>query len=180
MRRTTRRVGSRVWIAAGAVTCVLSQVPSVQARELSFEDRVEAQRAIEHVHYSHQLGATKPFEQALPTELLESKVRRYLAQSQALEEVRARAMRNLLVDHARRRGRAKRGGVALRLTLDEGLLAGGGSPEELIALARGVELHYFRGLTYEEIAEALGVSLATICVDMRFSRAWLRAALGGD
>jgi len=106
----------------------------------------------------------------------------------------ARAMRNILVDHARRRGRAKRGGDAARLTLDEGLLEDGGSPDELVALdqaldglarqderkARVVELHFFGGLTYEEIAGALGVSLSTVRVDMRFSRAWLRAALEGD
>lgn len=55
------------------------------ARELSFEERVAAQRAIEQVHYAHQLGTTKPFDQAVPRAVLESKVRRTLEQTVALE-----------------------------------------------------------------------------------------------
>ena len=47
-------------------------------RDLSFAERVEAQRAIERVYYSHQLGATQPFEEATPAALLEKKVRDYL------------------------------------------------------------------------------------------------------
>ena len=44
------------------------------ARDLSFEDRVRAQEAIERVYYAHQIGATKPFEQAVPRDVLEKKV----------------------------------------------------------------------------------------------------------
>jgi N-acetylneuraminic acid mutarotase len=54
-------------------------------RTLSFEDRVAAQAAIERVYYRHQIGATKPFEEAVPRQLLEKKVRTYLKQSAALE-----------------------------------------------------------------------------------------------
>src|SRR5215471_7374071 len=66
-----------------AVACLGGGV--VQARELSFAQRVEAQRAIERVYYSHQTGATLPFERAVPEDILEQKVRSYLKESLALE-----------------------------------------------------------------------------------------------
>ena len=78
--------------------------------------------------------------------------------------VAASQMRRILVDHARARASAKRGGQARRLTLDE----------EDPRKSRVVELHFFGGLTYEEIAEVLGVSLSTVRFDMRFAKAWLR------
>ena len=58
---------------------------SSAARELSFDARVRAQEAIERVYYSHQLGATAPFEKAVPREVLVRKVLTYLRQSAALE-----------------------------------------------------------------------------------------------
>jgi N-acetylneuraminic acid mutarotase len=54
------------------------------ARDLTFEDRVKAQEAIERVYYSHQIGATKPFEAAVPRHILEEKVSTYLKKSLAL------------------------------------------------------------------------------------------------
>jgi N-acetylneuraminic acid mutarotase len=54
---------------------------------LSFEDRVRAQEAIERVYYSHQIGVSEPFEKTVPRRVLEDKVRRYLKQSVALEEL---------------------------------------------------------------------------------------------
>src|SRR5678809_1543449 len=53
------------------------------ARELTFQQRVDAQAAIERVRYAHQIGATKPFEAAVPRELLEGKVRRDLREAAA-------------------------------------------------------------------------------------------------
>jgi hypothetical protein len=53
---------------------------------LTFEDRVRAQEIIERVYYSHQIGTTKPFEEAVPREVIEAKVRRYLKLSVALEK----------------------------------------------------------------------------------------------
>src|SRR5436309_8108189 len=58
---------------------------SPAARELSFEERIEAQRAIERVYYSHLIDATRSFEKAVPREILESKVRTSLKQSAALD-----------------------------------------------------------------------------------------------
>ncbi len=75
--------------AGGAVLLLASSVGSSrtpQPRHLTFEERVRAQEAIERVYYSHQIGATEPFEAAVPRDLLEAKVRTYLSQSVALEE----------------------------------------------------------------------------------------------
>lgn len=101
--------------------------------------------------------------------------------------VAARTMRRILVDHARSRGSEKRGGSAVRVTLDEGLAPG--EPEaDLLALdealgrlaeldermSRVVELHFFGGMTYGETGEAVGVSEATVKRDLRTAKLWLR------
>src|SRR4029078_526416 len=57
------------------------------ARELTFQQRVDAQAAIERVRYAHQIGATKPFAAAVHGELLEGKVRRYLREAAALDQL---------------------------------------------------------------------------------------------
>ncbi|HYS03661.1 MAG TPA: MopE-related protein [Candidatus Dormibacteraeota bacterium] len=69
------------------LSLVVALAPSVKAvaRDLTFEDRVKAQEAIERVYYSHQIGATKPFEKAVPVSILEQKVRTYLKKRVALE-----------------------------------------------------------------------------------------------
>jgi N-acetylneuraminic acid mutarotase len=64
---------------------VLSFSIESRARELTFEDRVAAQTAIERVYYAHQLGTTQPFEEALPPAIIAKHVRTYLLQSRALE-----------------------------------------------------------------------------------------------
>lgn len=100
----------------------------------------------------------------------------------------AKAMRRILVDHARARAAAKRGGEDhLRVTLADGFLAAPEKPSEVVALdaalealaaidprkSRAVELKYFGGLTGEEIAAALGVGTATVTRDLRLAEAWL-------
>ena len=101
--------------------------------------------------------------------------------------VAARAMRRVLVDHARARGRKKRGGDLARVTLEEALAAGSARAPEMLALdeamerlaaqderkARVVELHYFGGLGREALARVVGVSPATVDRDLRMARAWL-------
>jgi RNA polymerase sigma factor (TIGR02999 family) len=103
----------------------------------------------------------------------------------------ARVMRWVLVEHARARRAEKRGGGAVKVSLDAADRAT--QPHAVIELdealerlssqderpARAIELHYFGGLSYVEIAEALGISEATVDRDMRFARAWLRRALEG-
>lgn len=110
--------------------------------------------------------------------------------------VAARLMRRVLVDHAKAKRSEKRGGAAQRVTLEEERLAqpasNGGEidvvefDQALKALAkvderkaRVVELHYFGGLNYDEIAEALEISAATVHRDLRLARAWLHRELSG-
>lgn len=102
-------------------------------------------------------------------------------------------MRRILVDHARRRGVAKRGGSALTMALDEALLAAQARGIEVLALdealdalaridrrkSRVVELRYFGGLNIAETAEILGVSADTVKRDWRMARAWLLSELSG-
>jgi RNA polymerase sigma factor (TIGR02999 family) len=99
----------------------------------------------------------------------------------------ARAMRHVIVDHARRRRRQKRGGGALAVDLDAAELAAPERAEELIALdaslarleaaeaelAQLVEWRFFAGLSVEEIAELLGVSDRTVKRRWRVARAFL-------
>ena len=105
--------------------------------------------------------------------------------------VASRAMRRVLVDHARRRHAAKRGAEPLRITLTEVIAPKDAMETDLIALnealdmleqkdarqCRVVEMHYFGGLSYEEIAAVLGVSQPTVKRDWRVARLWLRRAL---
>ena len=109
--------------------------------------------------------------------------------------VAARAMRQVLIDHARRRKADKRGGGWQRVTLS-GVGAGSAGLAQVDAIdlenaleklaviderrSRVVELRFFGGLTNVEVAEVLGVSAATIEGDWRFARAWLSRELGGD
>ena len=70
---------------ACAIIILFVAISSTFARDLSFEERVKAQEAIERAYYSHQIGASLPFEQAVPRRVLEDKVRRSLRLSVALE-----------------------------------------------------------------------------------------------
>jgi RNA polymerase sigma factor (TIGR02999 family) len=104
--------------------------------------------------------------------------------------VGARVMRRLLIDHARARGRGKRGGDWQRVTLDPRLSPFGHDleREDVLALeealvqlaaldprqAEIVELRFFSGLTIEEIAAHLAVSKRTVETDWMHARAWLR------
>jgi len=77
-------------VVRSAVVCavVLAALVTVaQERQLTFAERVAAQEAIERVYYSHQVGADRPFEEAVPRDLLERKVVNYLKQSAALEKI---------------------------------------------------------------------------------------------
>lgn len=107
--------------------------------------------------------------------------------------VAARAMRQVIISYARRRGAAKRGAGSIRETLDEGRIAVADQAEQLLALdqaleklserderlVRVVECRFFAGLREEETAEALGISLRTVQRDWMRARAWLRESLGG-
>lgn len=77
---------ARLWATVSGLLLFLTPATS-HARELTFEDRVQAQRAIEHVYWSHQTGASEPFEVAVPRSHLEERVRAYLKKTVALEKV---------------------------------------------------------------------------------------------
>ena len=109
--------------------------------------------------------------------------------------VAANIMRRILVDHARRRSRYKRGGEAVKLSLDEGSIdVSDERAAELVALdealkklaredpqkARLVELRYFGGLSIEETAEVLGISTATVIRQWRIVKAWLYKEIAGE
>jgi RNA polymerase sigma factor (TIGR02999 family) len=101
--------------------------------------------------------------------------------------VAATAMRQILVDYARARHAAKRGGAALAVSLDEAAVASDERAAELVALddaleelaavdrrkCQVVELRYFGGLSVEETAEVLKVSPETVARDWRLARTWL-------
>lgn len=103
----------------------------------------------------------------------------------------ARVMRRLLVDHARARKMAKRGGGAPKLSLDEALQVGADAPEDLLGLddaltrlaeldprkARIVEMRFFGGASVEEVASVLELSTATVVNETRAARAWLYSEL---
>ncbi len=106
--------------------------------------------------------------------------------------VAARHMRHILVDHARRRHRDKRGGRDRPVTFDEEMISGE-RPDELVALddalealaavderkARAVELHYFGGMGHKEIAAVLAVHENTVARDLRLAQAWLQVHMTG-
>lgn len=103
----------------------------------------------------------------------------------------ARLMRQILVDHARRRLARRRGRSMMRITLTEEIATDSPRTLEVLALdeamdelskidermARVVELRFFGGLTEREAAETLGVSVATVEGDWRMARAWLRGRM---
>jgi len=106
----------------------------------------------------------------------------------------ARLMRRVLVDLARSRGADKRGGGAVRVTLDEAAIGGVAPDADVIRLddalqalaaldgrkSRVVELRFFAGLTADETAVALQVSSKTVLRDWEFARAWLQRELTGE
>jgi RNA polymerase sigma factor (TIGR02999 family) len=104
----------------------------------------------------------------------------------------AEAMRRILVERARAKGRQKRGGGAQRVALDEDLLVTTIEPGELLAVddslsrlteedpvaAEVVKLRYFAGMSVDEAAEALGIHRATAYRHWAYARAWIRADIG--
>lgn len=103
--------------------------------------------------------------------------------------IAARLMRQILVDHARRRQAGKR--AALKLPLEQAVSFQPDRSRDLVALdssltalekidarkCKVVELRYFGGLTMDEIAEAMELSVETVRRDLRMAEAWLRNAM---
>lgn len=101
--------------------------------------------------------------------------------------VAAQMMRRILVDHARSHNRAKRGGGAPKVSLDEAVAISEDRANDLVELdealtalavfderkSRVVEMKYFGGLSVEETAEVLKVSVITVARDWKLAKAWL-------
>jgi RNA polymerase sigma factor (TIGR02999 family) len=106
--------------------------------------------------------------------------------------VASQVMRHVLVDHARRRRRVKRGGPMREAPIDAATALSSDQLEEVIAIdlalqrltelderkSQVFEMRFFGGLTVEETAAALGISENTVIRDWSFARAWLRRELG--
>src|SRR5262249_19008521 len=108
--------------------------------------------------------------------------------------VAAQMMRRILIDHAKTKHRAKRGGGARKISLEETANYTREKAAELVALdealkelseiderkSRIVELRYFGGLTVDETAEVLGISDKTVMRDWNLAKAWLYQAMTGE
>jgi RNA polymerase sigma factor (TIGR02999 family) len=105
----------------------------------------------------------------------------------------SQVMRHVLVDYARERRRAKRGGAAVHIPVDAAVVLSPEQVEHIVALdlalqrlaksderkSRVFEMRFFGGLSVEEAAEVLGVAPNTVIRDWNFARAWLRRELSG-
>jgi RNA polymerase sigma factor (TIGR02999 family) len=107
--------------------------------------------------------------------------------------IAAQMMRRILVDHARTKKRAKRGGSDIRVSFSEATLKAPDQDLDIVALdealehlaeideqqSKIVELRFFSGLTVEETAEVLGISPATVKRDWSMAKAWLHREISG-
>jgi RNA polymerase sigma factor (TIGR02999 family) len=108
--------------------------------------------------------------------------------------IAARMMRRILVDHARAKKRAKRGGSDVKISLADANILAKEQDLDVVALdealtrlaeideqqSRVVELRFFSGLTVEETAEVMGISPATVKRDWSMAKAWLHRELSGE
>jgi RNA polymerase sigma-70 factor, ECF subfamily len=136
-----------------------------------------------------------------PTALVHEAYLRLVQQPQAPWQGRAHffatashLMRHILVDYARARQAGKRGGMRHQVTLDEAILPANERSIDVLALheaietlsgldarqGRIVELHFFGGLTFDEIAEVLGCSVRTVKGEWSMARAWLKKQLSRE
>ena len=151
-----------------------------------------AGRYLRHERVGHTLQPTALVNEAY-LKLIDQEHARWQNRAQFFG-VAAQLMRRILVDHARERAAAKRGGRATPVTLVDGMGASPGRAIDVIALdealtrlaslypeqGRLVELRYFGGLTIEETGEVMGLSPATVKRQWATARAWLLAHLAGE
>ena len=148
-----------------------------------------AARHLRHERRAHTLQATAVVHEAY-LKLLQGGALDWQDRAQFFGAA-ASAVRRILVDHARKRNRRKRGGGRERVALPDAESPAQGSAVDLVALdealgrlrqlhdrqARIVELRYFAGLSSEECAEVLAVSVRTIFDDWKMARSWLQREL---
>ena len=165
---------------AGDKTALERLMPLVY-REL----RYLARRQMRRERSNHSLQATELVNEAY-LRLVQQRAAQWQHRAQFFA-VAASIMRRILVDHARRSHYQKRGGGAVRMSLDEVDLVSAAPAEQIVALdgalealeavdqrkSQVVELRYFAGLSIEEIAHVLSVSPVTVKRDWALAKTWL-------
>ena len=151
-----------------------------------------ARRHMAHEHAGHTLQATALVNEAY-VRLID--VRQVKWQDRAhFFAMSSRLMRRILVDFARSKGYQKRGGGAQKVSFDEALVVSQEPGQHLVALddalnalaafdtrkTQVVEMRFFGGLSVEETAEALKISVDTVMRDWKFAKAWLLRELSGQ
>ena len=180
-------------VSAATVTQLLNEVCAGNAQSSAellplvyTQLRALASRRIRSERSEHTLQATALVHEAYLRLVDEKQLRQWDSRWHFFAAA-AEAMRRILVDSARRRSREKRGGDRKRINLEDVKLTINDPPSELLALdealeelsqkqppkAQLVKLRYFAGLSMEETAEALGISVRTAGRDWAYARAWL-------
>ncbi len=151
--------------------------------------RAIAHNYLAHERSSHTLGTTALVHEAY-LKLVDQRAANWKSRAHFFA-VASQAMRRILVDYARRRRAAKRGGDAVKVALDDALVMADTRADELLALddalkelemfdprqARIVEYRFFGGLTVEQTAAVLDISAATVKRDWTVAKAWLHNAM---
>lgn len=170
------------------------------------QDRAAVDQLVDHVYgtlkrmANRQMGGERSDHTLSPTALVHEAYLRLVDQEKVdwrdrahFYALAARVMRRVLIDHARRRLAGKRGGEQVRVTLSEEIAGTVASPESLLELDRAldaleqlsarqrqvVEMRFFGGMTHEEVAAVIGVSVPTVRRDWRLAQAWLQREMSG-
>ncbi len=179
----TEASGSELGVLQGGIQQDLTAQVYAQLRRIA-EVRFSSQQA------GHTLQATALVHEAFLK--LQKHPSIFAGDRRHFFRVAAEAMRQILIDHARTKGRQKRGGANRRAIGDVADLAAEQDPEEIMALeeairrfekvqpraAEVVTLRFFAGLSVEETAEVTGLSVRTVNREWKFARAWLYKELG--
>lgn len=185
----------------------MSSLPPQKVTQLLLEWRGGDQRALDQLMplvydelrrlAGHYMRSERPEHTLQPTALVNEAYLRLVDMQVSWQDrahffaVAARLMRRLLVDHARANQRLKRKGEGPKVPLDDALEVSSASASEVVALDEAltrlaefdsrksdiVELHFFGGLTNDDVAEALGISRATVQRELRLAKAWLNHEL---
>jgi RNA polymerase sigma factor (TIGR02999 family) len=174
-------------------------------RDAARNDRQSVDALVDHVYgvlrrmASRHMGGERQGHTLTPTALVHEAYLRLVDQESMgwqdrahFYAIAARVMRRVLIDHARRRLADKRGGGQAMVTLHEDAAAVT-TPENLLELDRAldkldqlsprqrqvVEMRFFGGMTHEETAEVVGVSVPTVRRDWRVAQAWLKREMAG-
>lgn len=174
--------------------------------DAAHDDREAVDQLVDHVYTvlrrmaNRHMGSERPDHTLTPTALVHEAYIRLVDQNSMgwqdrahFYAIAARVMRRVLIDHARRRLAGKRGGGQAMVTLHEDAVAAVTTPESLIELDSAldrldqlsprqrqvVEMRFFGGMTHEETAEVVGVSVPTVRRDWRLAQAWLKREMAG-